>query len=115
VTQSDRWLNHRLTLPNRLFQAVAVGVPVVASDVGELAATVRRHRLGTLYRPGDPQSLVAAAREAVRTYPELLATVGAAASELSWERDAQALLAVYATLADGRAGSASGAADGPPR
>ncbi len=37
VTHSDRWVNHRLALPNKLFHAVRAGVPVVATDVGELA------------------------------------------------------------------------------
>jgi glycogen synthase len=60
VTHSDRWVNHRLALPNKLFQAVAAGVPVVATDVGELAKIVRNYGLGTLYRPGDPASLAAA-------------------------------------------------------
>ena len=52
VTHSDRWANHRLALPNKLFHAVSLGVPVVATDVGELGAIVREHGVGTLYRPG---------------------------------------------------------------
>src|SRR6266545_91079 len=43
VTHSDRWLNHRLALPNKLFHAVQTGVPVVATDVPELARVVREH------------------------------------------------------------------------
>ncbi len=101
VTHSDRWENHRLALPNKLFHAVRVGVPVVATDVGELGAIVRRYQLGTLYRPGDADSLVEAVRAAVADYPALREHVLAAAPELSWERDGARLRQVYATLAAG--------------
>ena len=90
--------NHEIALPNKLFHAVSAGVPVVASDVGELARTVRAHGLGVLYRAGDPASLVGAVEEARRRYPELVAAVGRAAEELSWPRDRATLLRVYAGL-----------------
>ncbi|NUU21454.1 MAG: glycosyltransferase family 4 protein, partial [Streptomycetaceae bacterium] len=99
VTHSDRWENHRLAMPNKLFHAVRAGVPVIATDVQELARVVRKHDLGTLYRPGDAASLAAALREARERYPELVANVRAAEPLLSWEHDAKALVGVYAALA----------------
>lgn len=99
VTHSDRWENHRLALPNKLFHAVQAGVPVVATDVGELAATVRQYGLGTLYTPGDPDALVEAARAAVADYAALTQAVRDAADELNWDTDAARLLAVYDRLA----------------
>lgn len=95
VTHSDRWVNHRLALPNKLFHAVHAGVPVVATDVDELAGIVREHGIGTLYRPGDADDLVRATRDAVSRYPELVAAVGRAAPALSWARDAEVLGSVY--------------------
>ncbi len=99
VTHSDRWLNHRLALPNKLFHAVQTGVPVVATDVPELARVVREHGIGTLYRPGDPASLVDAVQAARGRYSELVANVRAAAPALAWERDTEVLVGVYAKLA----------------
>ncbi len=98
VTHSDRWANHRLAMPNKLFHAVRVGIPVVATDVGELGALVRRHGVGELYPPGDAEGLVAAVHRAVTGYSRLRTAVRAAATELSWERDAAALRAVYEQL-----------------
>ncbi|GAB2747430.1 hypothetical protein GCM10027039_01310 [Terrabacter koreensis] len=95
VTHSDRWANHRLALPNKLFHAVSLGVPVVATDVGELGAMVRRHGLGTLYRPGDTGALQDAVTELVGSYPRYRAAVLAAKDALSWERDAEVLLGVH--------------------
>ncbi len=103
VTHSNRWENHRLALPNKLFHAVKAGVPVVATDVPELRRVVLEHGIGTLYPPGDAAGLVAAIRTAIDEYPKLLAAVRAAAPALSWEQDAKALLAVYDRLAAGAA------------
>ncbi|GAB47086.1 glycosyltransferase [Mobilicoccus pelagius] len=106
VTHSDTWENHRLALPNKLFHAVQAGVPVVATDVGELAATVRQYGLGTLYTPGDPDALVEAAREAVADYAALTQAVRDAEGELNWDTDSARLLALYHRLAtDGTATS----------
>lgn len=98
VTHSDRWPNHRLALPNKLFHAVSLGVPVVATDVGELAAVVRRHALGTVYPPGDVAGLAAAVEAAVATYGDLTAAVRRAVPDLSWEHDERVLLDVYRRL-----------------
>jgi glycosyltransferase involved in cell wall biosynthesis len=98
VTHSDRWENHRLALPNKLFHAVRAGVPVVATDVGELARIVREYDLGELYRPGDADDLVRAIERAVGRYGELQARVRDAAGALSWDADGAVLLGSYGDL-----------------
>lgn len=108
VTHSDRWENHRLAMPNKLFHAVRAGVPVVATDVGELAAVVRAYRIGTLYRPGDPDALVRAVEKAVTGYPELVRALRAATAALSWDVDAAVLLGAYQQVEQALAKSGSG-------
>lgn len=95
ITHSDRWLNHRLAMPNKLFHAVRAGVPVVATDVQELRRVVEEHKLGVLYKAGDGASLAAALREVAENYATYAANVRAAAPELSWERDAKVLTSIY--------------------
>jgi glycosyltransferase involved in cell wall biosynthesis len=95
VTHSDRFESHVLALPNKLFHAVHAGVPVVATDVSELAGIVRGHGLGEIYRPGDPADLAAAVRRVVDRYDELVANVAAAGPALSWPDDAARLRGVY--------------------
>lgn len=98
VTHSNRWANHRLAMPNKLFHAVSLGIPVVATDVGELGRIVREFDLGTLYEPGNPAALIHAVGQAVARYERLRAAVLAAREELSWTTDSARLLDVYATL-----------------
>jgi glycosyltransferase involved in cell wall biosynthesis len=100
VTHSDKFESHLLALPNKLFHAVHAGIPVIATDVPELASVVRRHDVGELYPPGDASALAAAVRRAVARYPDLVASVAAAEGMLSWTADAAALTEVYAALAD---------------
>jgi len=112
VTLTDTCENHRLALPNKLFHAVRAGVPVVAADLPEIRRVVERYAIGELYRPGDPASYQAAVRRAVARYEELRAGVRAAVDELSWERDAQRLVELYAGLAADGAASDGAASDG---
>lgn len=103
VTHSDRWVNHRLAQPNKLFHAVGLGLPVVATDTGELAKVVRAHDLGALYSPGDAISLAGAMRSVVHDFERYACNVEAAREALSWNADAARLLAVYARLGAGEA------------
>lgn len=99
VTHSDKWTNHRLALPNKLFHAVTLGLPVVATDIGELAKVVREHDLGTLYTPGDPEDLARAVRAVVADFPRYVCNVETARPALCWDADAARLRAVYEKLA----------------
>ena len=98
VTHSDKWLNHRLAMPNKLFHAVRAGVPVVGTDVQELRRVVEEHKLGALYTPGDAASLAAALQEVADNYATYAVNVRAAAPALSWEADSAVLRGIYERL-----------------
>ncbi|MGN6334387.1 MAG: glycosyltransferase [Motilibacteraceae bacterium] len=101
VTLEDSCENHRLALPNKLFQAARAGVPVVAADLPEIRRLVQGHHLGVLYRPGDVSSLVEALTEVRARHAELVASTAAAAPLLGWETDATTLREVYRALPRG--------------
>src|SRR5207245_1271294 len=56
-------LNHRLTTPTRLFDALGAGVPVVASDLPGMAQIIRATGAGVLCDPTNARSIAAAIRE----------------------------------------------------
>lgn len=51
--------SYELTLPNKLFEYAAAGVPVLASDLPVIAAVVRSNGLGELVPPDDPPGIAA--------------------------------------------------------
>jgi glycosyltransferase involved in cell wall biosynthesis len=92
--------NHRLALPNKVFEYVAAGVPVVASDLPGLRALVERYRIGWLVDPSDAASVAEGIRTALaeRGDPQLRDALAAAARELSWDAERPRLLELYDEL-----------------
>jgi glycosyltransferase involved in cell wall biosynthesis len=96
-------LNHRLTTPNKLFEAMAVGVPVVASDLPGMATIVRQTGCGVVCDPTDPAAIAAAVRSILEAHPDERAAMraralAAAHDTYSWEAQLEVLIAEYARL-----------------
>lgn len=94
----DSSLSYRLSLPNKLFEYVLCGIPVVASNFEEMGAFVREQDVGEVCDPNDPSSIAAAvqriterpAREAVcRRNAEKAARIH------NWQIESRALLRIY--------------------
>jgi len=96
-------LNHRLTTPNKLFEAMAAGVPVVASDLPGMAPIVKETGAGLVVDPTDPAAIAAACREILDASPEERAAwrrraLEAAHRTYNWERQVEILFAEYGRL-----------------
>jgi glycosyltransferase involved in cell wall biosynthesis len=99
-------LNSRLSVPNKLFESLAAGVPVVSTDLPERREIILGGPdgpLGALCDPGRPASIAAAIRS-VLDLPadarrELRARVLAAAhGRWNWETESRPLLDLYRDL-----------------
>ena len=93
----DTCENHRLALPNKAFEYIAAGLPVVASDLPELRRLVDQFGIGWTADPADPASIAAALRSALesRDDPALRERLAAAAEQLSWRREQDRLVGLY--------------------
>jgi glycogen synthase len=100
-------LNHRLSTPNKLFESLAAGVPVVASDFPPMRRIVMDDPdgpLGVVCDPSDPVAIAAAIRSLV-DLPREDATalrarcLAAAHARYAWEVDGARLVELYARLA----------------
>jgi glycosyltransferase involved in cell wall biosynthesis len=93
-------LNNRLSLPNKLFEYAAAGLPIIASDLPLLGALVRDEGIGEVVPPADVEAIATAmrrladparnakVRERVRSFGE----------RVNWQQERRALEAVYAGL-----------------
>jgi glycosyltransferase involved in cell wall biosynthesis len=90
-------LSYELSLPNKLFEYLLAGLPVLASDLPVLGAFVTEHRVGLVARPDDPADVAAKLVELMRPdrNRELRAAVAETAEELRWDRESELLGATY--------------------
>jgi glycosyltransferase involved in cell wall biosynthesis len=101
-------LNHYLSTPNKLFECLAAGIPVVASDFPMMRRIVAANPGGPLGAVCDPSSVgdVAAALRSVleldpREAQSLRArSLDAAHERWNWETESASLTGLYADLID---------------
>ena len=96
--------NHRLALPNKLFEYLAADLPVVVSDLPEMSRLVGEREVGWTTDPGDPADIARVLGLALeeRDDPALHERVRAAAAELNWAHERSRLTGLYTTLAERR-------------
>jgi glycosyltransferase involved in cell wall biosynthesis len=94
--------NYRYSLPNKLFQYMAAGLPVVASDFPQVREIVDGERCGLVVDTTSPAA-IAAAIETILADPAEARAMGerghaAIRRRLNWSTAADELLEAYATL-----------------
>jgi glycosyltransferase involved in cell wall biosynthesis len=90
-------LSYEMTLPNKLYEYAAAGLPVLCSEIPVLAREVREHGIGAVADPADPAAVAAALRAMLE--PEANARFREAArllaAEATWTQEREKLAAVY--------------------
>ncbi len=94
--------SHQEALPLALLEAMAAGLPIVATAVGGIPEAVENEGTGLLVPPGDPEKLASALRRLARD-PGLAGRLGEAARRsaerhFSADRMVEQTLAVYRRL-----------------
>jgi len=98
--EEDLGANYRLASPNKVYDYIQAGVPVLVSDLPEMRLTVETHGVGELLYADErtPEALAARARalcESTDSYTAYVANCHAAAAALCWEQEKERLLQLY--------------------
>lgn len=96
---SDTCLSYRYCLPNKLFEYIMAGIPVIATDLPEMRRVVEQEGVGCLIQDLEPRQILEAVKLCA---PSLVARwcVAAKASRQSycWQRQETTLLSAYKGL-----------------
>jgi len=97
--------NYTMSLPNKLFEYMASGLPVVASNFPLWKEIIEGNRCGITVDPLDPKE-IAQAIEYLLTHPEEARQMGkngrrAVEEKYNWEKESKKLLDLYLKLLGG--------------
>lgn len=87
---SQSRLNLRYSLPNRLFEAIAAGVPVIVPDGGDMAQLVSANDCGLVYGTTQHPTLADAVKAVLESQKELVPI----RSRLTWDAEESKLSAL---------------------
>ena len=109
VMAQDTSLNVRWCLPNKLFEYLMAGLPVLASQLDAVAEILQTYELGCIVESLDAVD-IAAAINAMLADPGALATMrknalSAAQHEFLWEKESQKLIELYERIMPSRSKS----------
>jgi glycosyltransferase involved in cell wall biosynthesis len=94
--------NNTSCLPNKLFDYMLVGLPVVASNFPLYREVVEPNRCGLIVDPSKPEE-IARAMEYLIEHPEEARTMGengrrAVLEKYNWEKESERLLQIYSAV-----------------
>jgi len=92
--------NHEMALPNKLFEYIHAGLPLVVTDLEQMGAFVRSRGIGEAFRSDDTLDLASKIRAVIANPRPYRAAVRAPSlrADFSWERQKEVLYGVYGEL-----------------
>lgn len=97
----DTNLNYRFSLPNKLFDYISAGIPVIAGELAEVSKIIRENNCGIIIPEISPDAIAATIielRDNRALLSELKKNAVSASEKLSWEIESVKVKALYESL-----------------
>lgn len=98
TVDKDTNINYRYSLPNKLFDYIRAGIPVISSRLKEIERIIRRYDIGTFIQNHEPKHMAELINQTVSDTNQILIWKGnlkKANRELTWENEEETLRKVY--------------------
>jgi glycosyltransferase involved in cell wall biosynthesis len=97
----DTCRSYHFALPNKLFEYINAGIPVVGSDLPEIAPIIQDHQIGEVVNAEDLQSIVDGIQHLLNHptyYQQAKANTQRIAKKFTWKKEGKKLLQLYHEL-----------------
>lgn len=96
----DTNINYRYSLPNKIFDYIHAGIPVLGSDLVEVRRVIEQYGVGEVVRSFEPQELAMQMQGMLssKKYPEWTTNAKLAAAELNYEKESEVLASMLHEL-----------------
>jgi glycosyltransferase involved in cell wall biosynthesis len=94
----DTNINYRFSLPNKLFDYIHAGIPVLATPLPEIKKIIETWDVGTFISSHDPEQIARNIRELLTdetTLARYRQNTQKAAAELNWEKEKEVLTGIF--------------------
>ena len=98
----DTNINYRFSLPNKLFDFIYAGIPVLATPLVELKNIIQRYEIGEFIENHDPKHIAATINKMLSDEKQLAiykANTRKAAAELNWDIEKKTLIEIFSPYA----------------
>jgi len=94
-------LNYRFSLPNKLFDYISAGIPIIATDLPEVSKILKEYTCGLLITRPDPEEIsivVKKLRDDKVLLSELKHNSVIASKSINWEKESQKVKDLYNSI-----------------
>lgn len=98
----DTNINYRFSLPNKLFDYIYAGVPVLSTPLVELKNIIEQYQIGEFIENHDPQHMATVISKMLQNETQMAIykqNTLKAAAELNWENEKKVLIEIFAPYA----------------